>query len=116
MKLCIAVKSGLTALINPTRAGMLLSNLMLLDAVAALGETTGLRSVKLMRDMMLRDSTGRRILRERPIITEIKEHGPETLGGAAVAFLRENGIDIANRDKVQYITDSELAYVMFRYR
>jgi ubiquinone biosynthesis protein COQ4 len=91
-------------------------NLIIIDAVAALGETTGLRSVKIMRDMMLRDTTGRRILRERPIFTEIQEQDPTTLGGATVAFLRENGIDIADRDKVRYIDDSELAYVMFRYR
>ena len=65
---------------------------------------------------MLTNATGRRILRERPIITEIKESDPKTLGGATNLFLKENRIDITDRSQVKYIEDPELAYVMFRYR
>lgn len=81
-----------------------------------MGESTGIQSVKIMRDKMLSNTTGRRILRERPVFTEIKQMDPKTLGGATVSFLSENNLDITSRNKVRYIEDPELAYVMFRYR
>ena len=115
MKLCIALKSGITAVLNPARAGMLLM-LLMQDSVAALGESTGIRSLEQMRDKMLADCIGRKILRERPILNHIKETDPDTLGGATALFLFQNKIDIADRTEIKYIDDPELAYVMFRYR
>ncbi|KAJ3374685.1 Ubiquinone biosynthesis protein [Allomyces arbusculus] len=113
-KVLLTVGGGLKALHDPLRA----------DMVAAVGETTGRAALVRLRDQMLRSSTGRRILRERPIITSETfpparlEALPEsTLGGAYYhGFMQKHGYVPESRVPVHFIDDAELAYVMLRYR
>lgn len=91
--------------------------------IATLGETTGSIFVNEMRDNMLRDKTGRRILRERPRIHSSTIDIPYlrslplgTFGKEYTNFLDEQKVTPDTRVKVQYIYDDELAYVMQRYR
>ncbi|CAG8548100.1 5498_t:CDS:2 [Acaulospora colombiana] len=72
---------------------------------------------------MLRDPVGRRILKERPIVSSKSidipylETLPEgTFGKEYTKFLSNEKVTPDSRVKVQYIYDEELAYVMQRYR
>ena len=109
----IACESALTALMNPTRQ----------DAVAALGEVTGLGALEEMRNNMLLSQTGRQILRERPMINsstiDLDKLGnlpQNTFGFKYVEFLKVHQISPDTRTLVRYVNDEELAYVMTRYR
>lgn len=109
----ISAKSAITALLYPHRQ----------DMVAALGETTGLRALERMRDNMLMDTGGRRILRMRPIInstvidlSKLSKSNPSSFGFAYAKFLEINNVSPDTRLEVKYIGDPELAYVMTRYR
>ncbi|KFY35379.1 hypothetical protein V494_05974 [Pseudogymnoascus sp. VKM F-4513 (FW-928)] len=110
----LAVGSAITSLIDPYRH----------DMVAALGEATATPYfIYRLRDSMLADSTGRRILRNRPRITsktmslEYLRTLPEnTVGRAYADWLDREGVTPDTRDQVQYIDDEECAYVMQRYR
>ena len=93
------------------------------DMVAALGETTGTAALMRMRNKMLLDPTGRKILRNRPIVhsstIEMDRLGKlpsETFGNSYYRFLKNHNITSDSRVEVQYIDDPELAYVMTRYR
>nr|XP_036863959.1 ubiquinone biosynthesis protein COQ4 homolog, mitochondrial isoform X2 [Manis javanica] len=57
------------ALLAAGSAGMALYNPYRHDMVAVLGETTGCRALKILRDQMRRDPEGARILQERPRIS-----------------------------------------------
>ncbi|CAB4404988.1 unnamed protein product [Rhizophagus irregularis] len=112
-KSILAVSSAFTAFFDPKRG----------DMIATLGETTGSIFVNEMRDNMLRDKTGRRILRERPRIHSSTIDIPYlrslplgTFGKEYTNFLDEQKVTPDTRVKVQYIYDDELAYVMQRYR
>lgn len=95
-----------------------------LDLIAALGEATATPYfIYRLRDAMLSDSTGRRILRDRPRITsqtmkmEYLRALPESSVGRAYAdWLDREGVSPDTRDTVKYIDDEECAYVMQRYR
>jgi ubiquinone biosynthesis protein COQ4 len=109
----ISAHSAFTAFFNPSRG----------DAVAALGETTGLDAVKKMRDRMLLNKTGRRILRQKPIIhtstisiPHLRTLPRDTFGFHYAQFLDTNNITPDARSDVKYIGDVELGYVMLRYR
>lgn len=109
----IAARSAFTALFNPARG----------DAVAALGEVTGRYSLAKIRDEMLKHKTGRRILKERPVLNshtldldKLRKLGKSTFGYSFVSFLDNNKITIDSREPVRYLDDPELAYVMLRYR
>lgn len=109
--------------------------------VAALGETTAGSSLFRLRDVMLSEPEGRRILRDRPRVNS------QTVNMAWLATLPENSFGRTylrwlercgvtpdtrepvchscvlprvdkqtNHDQVHYIADPELAYVMQRYR
>lgn len=72
---------------------------------------------------MLSSPTGRRILRDRPVITSTSLNIPHlrtlaegTLGHAYVTWLDREGVSPDTRDSVRYIDDAEEAYVMQRYR
>lgn len=72
---------------------------------------------------MLKDPTGRRILRERPRITSqsvsvehLRSLPKNTLGAAYYAWMEKEGVGPDTRDAVKYIDDEECAYVMQRYR
>lgn len=92
--------------------------------VAALGETSGSIFLARMRDQMLESTTGRRILRERPIINtrtidfdELKRTcGPGTFGQVYTSWLEAQDVTPDTRCDVKYVDDEELAYVIKRYR
>jgi ubiquinone biosynthesis protein COQ4 len=94
------------------------------DLIAACGEATAQPYfINRLRDAMLSDPTGRRILRDRPRITsqslnlEYLRSLPEnTVGRAYISWLDREGVSPDTRDPVRYIDDPECAYVMQRYR
>lgn len=94
------------------------------DLIATLGETTATPYfIYRLRDAMLANPTGRRILRDRPRITS-KTLSMDTLralpegsvGRTYVAWLDREGVTPDTRSAVRYIDDEECAYVMQRYR
>ncbi|KAI9050358.1 hypothetical protein LZ554_005524 [Drepanopeziza brunnea f. sp. 'monogermtubi'] len=113
-KLGLAVGSAFGSLRDPYRG----------DLIAALGEATATPYfIYRLRDAMLADPTGRRILKERPRITsktmplEYLRALPENSVGKAYAdWLDREGVTPDTRSAVQYIDDEECAYVMQRYR
>ncbi|KAI8353483.1 ubiquinone biosynthesis protein COQ4-like protein, mitochondrial [Mortierella sp. GBAus27b] len=95
----------------------------LLDMVAVLGETTGEYFLKRIRDQMLQDPEGRRILRDRPRITsesmqldKLRQLPNGTFGREYVRFLDDQQVTPDTREAVQFVDSEELAYVMQRYR
>lgn len=111
----LAIGSAATSLLDPRRA----------DMIAALGEATAQPFfITRLRDRMLADPTGRRILRDRPRITarsislgQLRCTLPEnSVGRTYSAWLEREGVSPDTRDAVRYIDDEEEAYVMQRYR
>jgi len=110
----LALGSALASLINPYRH----------DMVAACGEATAQPFfISWLKNRMLSDPTGRRILRDRPRITsktlplEMLRALPEdSVGRTYAAWLDREGVTPDTRDPVRYIDDEEEAYVMQRYR
>jgi ubiquinone biosynthesis protein COQ4 len=94
------------------------------DLIAALGEATATPYfIYRLRDAMLSDPTGRRILRLRPRITSktlsverLRQLPANTVGRAYVDWLDREGVTPDTRSQVRYIDDEECAYVMQRYR
>ncbi|KAJ5624578.1 hypothetical protein N7510_000887 [Penicillium lagena] len=132
----LAIGAAVGSLINPRRAGPSLSpfsflvcvttntNAMAADLIAALGEATATPYfIYRLRDAMLSDPTGRRILRDRPRITSdtlnmsyLRTLPPNSVGRTYAQWLDREGVSPDTRDNVQYIDDAECAYVMQRYR
>ncbi|KAL6858148.1 Ubiquinone biosynthesis protein [Amphichorda felina] len=110
----LAVGSSVMSLIDPYRH----------DLIAALGEATATPYfIYRLRDAMLADSTGRRILRLRPRISsktlsveKLRQLPENTVGRAYVDWLDREGVSPDTRSQVRYIDDEECAYVMQRYR
>ncbi|KAJ5819808.1 hypothetical protein N7474_005399 [Penicillium riverlandense] len=110
----LAIGAAVGSLINPRRA----------DLIAALGEATATPYfIYRLRDAMLSDPTGRRILRDRPRITSdtlnlsyLRTLPPNSVGRTYAKWLDREGVSPDTRDTVQYIDDEECAYVMQRYR
>ncbi|KAJ5766502.1 uncharacterized protein N7511_004118 [Penicillium nucicola] len=110
----LAVGSALGSLINPRRA----------DLIAALGEATATPYfIYRLRDAMLSNPTGRRILRDRPRITSeslkmshLRTLPKNSVGRTYATWLDREGVSPDTRDNVQYIDNEECAYVMQRYR
>lgn len=94
------------------------------DLIAALGEATATPYfIYRLRDAMLSDPTGRRILRLRPRISSktldveaLRKLPENTVGYAYVSWLDREGVSPDTRSQVRYIDDEECAYVMQRYR
>lgn len=94
------------------------------DLIAALGEATATPYfIYRLRDAMLSDPTGRRILRDRPRITSetlqmsyLRTLPENSVGRTYAKWLDREGVSPDTRDQVQYIDDEECAYVMQRYR
>ncbi|QPH17573.1 Ubiquinone biosynthesis protein [Epichloe festucae Fl1] len=113
-RLSMAIGSSAMALINPYRA----------DLVATVGESTATPYfIHRLRDAMLADPTGRRILRLRPRITSetlspsyLRSLPGNTVGRAYASWLDREGVSPDTRDQTRYIDDEECAYVMQRYR
>lgn len=110
----LAIGSAIASLINPRRAEM----------IAACGEATAQPFfIRRLRDRMLSDPTGRRILRDRPRITsktmsleKLRQLPENTVGRTYAAWLDREGVTPDTRDQVKYIDNEEEAYVMQRYR
>ncbi|KAF2709685.1 ubiquinone biosynthesis protein coq4, mitochondrial [Pleomassaria siparia CBS 279.74] len=110
----LAAGSGLLSFIDPRRG----------DLIAAFGEATAQPYfIDSLRNRMLLDPTGRRILRDRPRLTSTSLDIPRlrslpsnTLGYAYAAWLDAEGVSPDTRSAVRYIDDEECAYVMQRYR
>ncbi len=92
--------------------------------VAALGEATATPYfIYRLRDAMLADATGRRILRDRPRITSssmsmarLRTLPANSVGRTYAAWLDREGVSPDTREPVRYIDNEECAYVMQRYR
>lgn len=76
-----------------------------------------------LRNAMLSNPTGRRILRDRPRMSSHSLNLPylrslpeNCVGRAYVTWLDREGVSPDTRDQVKYIDDEECAYVMQRYR
>lgn len=112
--LFLTVGSGIAAFVNPRRH----------DLIATFGEISAEPYfVRKLRDQMLADPTGRRILRERPRITSKSLHldhlramAPNTIGRSYLQWLDDEKVSPDTRLPVRYIDDPECAYVMQRYR
>ena len=95
----------------------------MIDLVASLGEVTAGPFIRYLRDAMLLDETGRRILRDRPRITshtmpveELRKFPENTVGRVYAQWLEDYKMSPDGRDVVRYIDNEECAYVMQRYR
>ena len=94
------------------------------DLIATLGETTATPYfIYRLRDAMLANLTGRRILHDRPRITSqnmslayLRTLPENSVGCAYASWLDREGVSPDTRDHVRYIDDEECAYVMQRYR
>ncbi|ORZ31287.1 ubiquinone biosynthesis protein Coq4 [Catenaria anguillulae PL171] len=113
-KAFLTVACSLKAIHDPLRA----------DMVAAVGETLGPPALGRMRLQLLATPTGRRILRDRPLIssqtlspTYLSSLSPSTFGGAYYHhFMHPHGYLPESRAPVRFVDDGELAYIMLRYR
>ncbi|GBG30155.1 Ubiquinone biosynthesis protein coq4, mitochondrial [Hondaea fermentalgiana] len=113
-RLGVAVREALRALRDPYLGG---------ESVAAVAEATGDAALREMRGKMMRHETGRRILRERPVLEQravdfarLEKLPADTVGGAFAAYLNMHGFEFGTRPQVRYVEDPELAYIMQRYR
>ena len=110
-KALLAVTSGVGASLFPERA----------DLVGAANETTAFFALRAARDRMRSDEAGRRILRDRPRITDAtleraRACAPGTLGNAWATFMDARKFDPRDRPQVRFVDDEELAYVAARWR
>ncbi|AOW07772.1 ubiquinone biosynthesis protein COQ4, mitochondrial [Yarrowia lipolytica] len=94
------------------------------DLVATLGEATAQPYfIYKLREQMLKDPTGRRLLREQPRMTsksldldKLRNMKVGSIGRTYVEWLDKEGVSPDTRAQVRYIDDPECAYVMQRYR
>ncbi|KAF4840308.1 Ubiquinone biosynthesis protein coq4 [Colletotrichum siamense] len=113
-KVSLAIGAGIWSLLSPYRA----------DLIAAVGEATATPYfIYRLRDAMLADPTGRRILRDRPRMTSttlnldrLRQLPDNSVGRAYVGWLDAEGVSPDTRTSVRFIDDPECAYVMQRYR
>jgi ubiquinone biosynthesis protein COQ4 len=110
-KALLAVTSGVGASLFPERA----------DLVGAANETTAFFALRAARDRMRLDEAGRRILNDRPRITDLtleQAHAcaPGTLGKTWATFMNKRRFDPNDRPPVKFVDDEELAYVATRWR
>ncbi|KAI8451600.1 coenzyme Q biosynthesis protein Coq4-domain-containing protein [Phakopsora pachyrhizi] len=109
----LAVGSAIASLNDPHRA----------DMIAVLSETTSGPFLSRLRDQMLEDVDGRRLLRDRPRIRtntidfeRLKTLPSGTFGREYADWLEGSHVSPDARDDVKFIDSPELAYVMQRYR
>ncbi|XP_039717380.1 ubiquinone biosynthesis protein COQ4 homolog, mitochondrial [Pteropus medius] len=112
-KALLAAGSAAMALYDPYRH----------DMVAVLGETTGHRALKVLRDQMKRDPEGSQILQQRPRISlstlnlgKLQNLPEGSLGREYLRFLDVNRVSPDTRAPTRFVDDEELAYVIQRYR
>ncbi|PLW13925.1 hypothetical protein PCANC_00118 [Puccinia coronata f. sp. avenae] len=109
----LAVGSAIASLNNPHRA----------DMIAVLSETTGGPFLSRLRDQMLHDEGGRRLLKYRPAINTssidlayLDALPLGSFGKEYCEWLRWCNVSPDTREPVRFIDSPELAYVMQRYR
>ena len=112
-KMLLAGGAAVSAFSDPTRA----------DMIAVLGETTGDRALRRMRDLMKQHADGLDLLVRRPRITEdainmsmLRDMPEGTFGRAYADFMGHHEFSPDERSAVKFVDDEELAYVMARYR
>ncbi|KAF8537991.1 ubiquinone biosynthesis protein COQ4, mitochondrial [Trichophaea hybrida] len=113
-RIFLGASSAVVCFFNPRRA----------DMIAICGETTAVPYfIYRLRDAMLSDPTGRRILKDRPRITStslnlerLRKLPENTVGREYIGWLDREGVSPDTRTSVRYIDDPECAYVMQRYR
>jgi len=140
---CYASRTARTMRLLADNASIALKDPTRADAVAAVGELTGLRALRRLLEKMQRHPVGRIILVDRPVVSKttipyerlvreaetIKRRQHEeydtgspqssssiTFGQAYGMYLAEHGFDPDSRDGVRYVENPDLAYVMLRYR
>ncbi|XP_043586553.1 ubiquinone biosynthesis protein COQ4 homolog, mitochondrial isoform X1 [Bombus pyrosoma] len=93
------------------------------DMIACLAETTGTDSLSYCHRKMLATSEGSRILARKPRISSstidfsaLRRLPQGTLGRIYCDFLDVNNVSPDSRPAVRFVEDTELAYVMQRYR
>ncbi|KDN41065.1 Coq4-domain-containing protein [Tilletiaria anomala UBC 951] len=109
----MAVGSALASFHKPARA----------DMIAVLSEVSGQAFLPKLRDQMLQSDEGRRLLIQRPAINSetvdmnyLRSLKEGTFGKAYVDWLDWCAVSPDTREPVRYIDDTELRYVMQRYR
>ncbi|KAF2104717.1 Coq4-domain-containing protein [Rhizodiscina lignyota] len=113
-RLALAIGSAIGSIRDPHRG----------DLIAALAEATAKPYfITRLRNAMLLDPTGRRILKDRPRITsqtlnleKLRQLPEGSVGRTYVKWLDREGVTPDTRSAVRYIDDEEEAYVMQRYR
>lgn len=112
-RVTLSVGSALISLFNPHRG----------DMIACLGELTGERAAKYMKNKMESSPEGVQILNEKPRINsriidleKLKTYPEGTLGKAYSNFLINNKVTPDTRPMVQFVQDVNIAYVIQRYR
>jgi ubiquinone biosynthesis protein COQ4 len=112
-RIFLAPYFGLGAIINPDRG----------DFVAGLGDVTGELQARRIKDRLLATHRGRKLLREKPVITEeglnfsnLKNFPQGSLGKEYYEYMSSHGFCADERSVVRYITCPDTAYVMARYR
>ncbi|KAM6217647.1 ubiquinone biosynthesis protein COQ4 homolog, mitochondrial-like [Rhynchocyon petersi] len=110
-------------LLTAGSAGMALYDPYRHDMVAVLGETTGYRTLKALRDQMKKDPEGAQILQERPRISlstlnldKLQSLPEGSFGREYLRFLDVNRVSPDTRAPTRFVDDEELAYVIQRYR
>ncbi|XP_076650202.1 ubiquinone biosynthesis protein COQ4 homolog, mitochondrial isoform X2 [Halictus rubicundus] len=93
------------------------------DMIACLGETTGSDALVHCHRQMLATPEGRRILEQQPRISSstvdldaLKRLPAGTVGRIYREFLDANNVSPDSRPLVRFVEDTDLAYVMQRYR
>ncbi|CAR24121.1 ubiquinone biosynthesis protein COQ4 [Lachancea thermotolerans CBS 6340] len=94
------------------------------ENIVQLGEASAFTPfLERLKNTMLSDKTGRRILREQPDITSesldmdrLKKMAPNTLGHSYYKWLIKEGVSPDTRAPVKYIDDPTHAYIFKRYR
>jgi ubiquinone biosynthesis protein COQ4 len=91
------------------------------DMIAVLGETTGEPALAAMLKQLYSSEEGLAILADRPLITpELHSstilYPVSSLGAAYTSFMSGHEYSADERTPVRFVTDSDHAYVMTRYR
>lgn len=105
---------GIQGFLDPTKG----------DAVAGLGDVTSTPS--LLRSLhadLLRSSSGRRLLQEKPLIRSesvnlphLRQLSSNTMGKQYATYMDEHSFSADERSIVRFAENPELAYVLARYR
>ncbi|XP_076678741.1 ubiquinone biosynthesis protein COQ4 homolog, mitochondrial-like isoform X2 [Andrena cerasifolii] len=111
------------AMLTAGAAAISLANPFRGDMIACLGETTGADALSYCHRQMLATAEGRRILAEKPRVSSstvdleaLKRLPKGTVGRTYRQFLDVNNVSPDSRTPVRFVQDTELAYVMQRYR